>query len=299
MGFRVSTGESAAEALVRMILEQIDSALLEFSDASLDRHESLHQVRKRNKKVRALLRLGRGALEDDRYRAENAWFRDTSRLLSALRDETGLIEAMDRLKPLVKGTPAAEMVARQRQGLLDRRSPETALAAPLRQAAGRLRVARRQIESWQFEGTGFGVFADGIRRVYRRAQREFAHALAEPSDEALHAWRKRVKYHGYHIRVLCPISPLMLNGWRDRVLGLSEVLGEDHDLAVLRQVLLPALDAQPDVAAAFTALVAERRRTLQGQAFAEGRKLFADPPDALIDRLRPLWSVWGKAGRPA
>lgn len=53
MSFTFIIGESAGDGIRRMAREQIDRALEEISDSSLDRHDTVHQVRKRCKKIRA------------------------------------------------------------------------------------------------------------------------------------------------------------------------------------------------------------------------------------------------------
>lgn len=292
MGFRIKSGETAAAGLTRMIGEQIDKALAEVAEKKRPRHEALHQVRKRNKKVRALLRLGRAAIGTARYRAENVWFRDTSRLLSALRDESGLIEAIDRLKPIINDKALSVLMDQHRALLVSQRSSDAVVIPPLRQAVGRLRIARQQMAGWQVQDRGFDCFADGLARTYQRAQQDFALALNEPSDEALHAWRKRVKYHGFHLRVLTPLSPLMLSAWRDRLLALSATLGEDHDLAILREALLPYMRQSGSMTLAFNQMIAARRRDLQRHAYAEGKLLLSDPTASVVARLAPLWSLW-------
>ena len=46
--------------------------------------EAVHETRKRLKRLRASLRLGRYAMGDETYRRENAAFRDLGKRLSAL-----------------------------------------------------------------------------------------------------------------------------------------------------------------------------------------------------------------------
>ena len=44
----------------------------------------------------------------------------------------------------------------------------------------------------------------GLLRSYRDGRKAFAQARREPSIEALHTWRKRVKDLWYHERLLAP-----------------------------------------------------------------------------------------------
>ena len=98
MGFRLQRGESINEEIQRIAEEQLEKAVAEIQDGELDRHEAVHQVRKRFKKIRGLIRLVRPAFEKT-YQRENAMFRDAGREISAVRDAQSLIEAFDRLVP--------------------------------------------------------------------------------------------------------------------------------------------------------------------------------------------------------
>lgn len=60
---------------------QLEEALADLDAEELDVHASIHEVRKRCKMIRALLRLTRPVIED-LYEAENAALRDAARLVS-------------------------------------------------------------------------------------------------------------------------------------------------------------------------------------------------------------------------
>jgi hypothetical protein len=84
MSCRIEPDASVEPAVRRMAVEQIDKAVGELTADHLDRHEGVHQARKRFKKIRAVVRLARGS-PGGTYSAENAWFRDIERELSAAR----------------------------------------------------------------------------------------------------------------------------------------------------------------------------------------------------------------------
>ena len=96
MAYRFKRGNSSVEAGVRRIAtEEIDGAIDEIDDNGLELHETVHQVRKRCKKLRGLIRVVRPAFDD--YQDENAAFREAARALSYVRDTEALIETYDDL----------------------------------------------------------------------------------------------------------------------------------------------------------------------------------------------------------
>jgi hypothetical protein len=73
----------------------------------------------------------------------------------------------------------------------------------------------------------------------------------------------------------------------------SELMGEDHDLAVLLEW---AEQRAPDSAAAIAGTVTRRRAELQAEAFALGARLYAEKPGAFVRRLERWWEA---AAEPA
>ena len=57
MSYSIQPGERLIDGLRRIAVEQLDRAIDEVDDATIDRNVVVHQVRKRCKKIRAMLRL--------------------------------------------------------------------------------------------------------------------------------------------------------------------------------------------------------------------------------------------------
>ena len=72
---------------------------------ALPEPEKIHQIRKRCKKLRAVLRLVRPGLSEF-YASENAFFRDAARVLSPLRDTQSVLDAYDGLMKRYRGEVA-------------------------------------------------------------------------------------------------------------------------------------------------------------------------------------------------
>jgi hypothetical protein len=85
IAYRIPPDEYPETVLRRIAREEIGAAI-EDIDSAADLHEAVHEVRKRLKRIRGLLRLFRPAFPA--YFAENAWFRDEAARLSELGDAT-------------------------------------------------------------------------------------------------------------------------------------------------------------------------------------------------------------------
>jgi CHAD domain-containing protein len=294
MSFRIEAGETQQAALRRIACEEIEAALDEIGDDALGPHETVHEVRKHCKRVRGLLRLQRGAFAG--YSDENASLRDAARPLSAVRDAAALIEACDALAARFCAPLEADAIGALRDALITRRdalSEEMDLSARLSETAESLRSAAERIGGWHLDASGFDAFGDGLERVHRRARRAMQRAQADPSDARLHEWRKRVKYHRYHLRLLHDLWPPVMAPLRDAAKLLSDRLGDDHDLAVLRHTILeePLIGGIGD-REMLLALIDRRRVELLAWSRPVGLRLLAQPSGSLRRQIRALWEAW-------
>jgi CHAD domain-containing protein len=266
-------------------------------DEDLDIHETVHEVRKRCKKVRGLLRLIRPTCEDT-YEVENAHFRDSARILSETRDATTLIESFDALVRRFSEESGQETMPELRRLLVEHRekvAPSRAVEERLDRFRGSMREVRIRIVDWPLDSDDLvTVFAAGFKKTYGRARNAMKAARAEPTNERLHEWRKRVKYHRYHVALLRDMWPPILKGRRGAVKKLTDLLGDDHDLAVLGETLSgePERSHARETVERFRDLCEARRRELQVWAFLEGRKLFTDKPKDWKHRVERWWGAW-------
>lgn len=296
MPYRVKKGDDGIQDAVRRIAdEQIGRALDEIADDALSFDERVHQVRKRCKKLRGLLRLVRSSFDD--YSDENKTFRDAARLLSGVRDVDTLIETFDELmehySEEIDRDGFASIRERLRRDVKEvRQDAETAVRMETFRRT--MDKARERAAGWKLDDEGFDAVAGGLRKTYKRARKRMQAAWAEPSAEALHEWRKRVKYHWYHTRLLREINPEMMSPRETMADELSDLLGDHHDLAVLDERLMEAPEQfGPKTGLdAFRALLHRRKDQLEERAFELGRQILAERSKALARRLGGYWKVW-------
>ena len=306
MPYRFKRGEEFGDGVRRIAKEEIDKAIAEIDDVSLDRQEAVHQVRKRCKMIRGLLRLARGAYaSDDTYGVENAWYRDAARRLSGLRDAEAMIECYDRLMDHYAGQVDRRSLASIRRRLVSRLKSQGAQDVDERLKGFRkaMTEGRERVSLWKFHAADFDAIESGLVRTYKRGRKGLATAYAEATDEAFHEWRKRIKYHWYHMRLLCGAWKPALAARRDLVDQLASTLGEDHDLAVMRQTLCHSANEfrNTPTRRKLLGLVDRRRAELHAGAQPLGERLFAESPKAFGKRLRVYWKTWraGKGMRKA
>ena len=283
--YRLKADEALPDAIGRVARGRIDHAVDELRGKSGSTpEEAVHEARKDMKKLRALLRLSRDELGKATYRRENACFRDAARELAGTRDSDVMLEALGALEL----PPGAGWELRKAMQAERGRAGEDGRDAAARAAVAILKEARGRVDEWRLERDSFGALAGGLERTYRRGRRGFRAASDEPSVESLHEWRKRVKDLWYHHTLLRQLWPPVMTAVGDQAHDLSDLLGDDHDLAMLAgwmRAHAPA--AGPE----FFEAVERRREELQREALSLGALLYAEKPSAFVGRLERLWNT--------
>jgi CHAD domain-containing protein len=294
MGYKLKARESVGDGIRRIVVEDIDDALQSLGDSA--KVEPVHEARKRVKRIRATVRLARGAFAKKAFQHENQQFREIGRGLSDIRDADVLVQTFDLIKPDLVKIPAATATTVERL-IAERRDATTRAAmktGEVERARTALKKARARASRWDLDGHGWSALAPGFERVYRDGRSRFDAAVDDPVSDNWHAWRKRVKDLMFHTRVLHGMWPSVFASWTEDLDKLGECLGQHHDLAVLRGVLLA--DVRGHVPAphlrTIVAAIDARLEGAEADARKMGERLYKDSPKDVLDRLHACWQTW-------
>lgn len=300
MSYCLYSTESIVDGVRRIAHEQLHKAIDEVIDTNLGIHEKVHQVRKRCKKMRGLIRLTRPAFEDT-YQRENARYRDAARSLSGIRDAQSMVSTFDDLVEHFQTQINREHFQLIRQQLVERRkrlaNQKIEQEQLLESFLVEIEQGKQAVDQWSLDQKGFKAIAGGIKKTYQRARRMQETAADDPLAENLHQWRKRVKYHWYHLRLLKNCWPELINVHRESAYRLSDLLGSDHDLFVLDQEIKDSrdeFDNSRDVEM-LLALIKQRRSTLLSQIGPLGKRVLCESPQAFAQRFNGYWQAWKKS----
>jgi len=298
MAYRFQAQETIPTGIKRIANEQIELSIYRLTDElEVDRTEAIHSARKHFKKLRALVRLVRDQVGQAAYKRENRCFRDAGRELSALRDAEVRIETLDALIEHYQDAIVPDQFQGIRQVLVAGYNATQKSEGPTDQEIGTivadLNAAQARIQAWTIPDQ-WQALQGGLHRVYQRGYKAFLRAWDPPTAERLHEWRKRVKYLWYHLRILAPIWPETLAVMKQQAKALSDLLGDDHDLAVLRAFIVaaPAAFTDDEQLGLLLALIQLRQLELQNQAYFLGQRLYAEKPQAFCDRMAVYWQAW-------
>ncbi len=210
----------------------------------------IHVVRKRLKRARAIHKLARPALDETRYRREQAWFRDRGRRLSQARDVDVLFETHMRLAHQGARNTEADSVGDPVRGALHRLRHETHLASPpsrlLDEVAEELMVNAREWDTVSWVPNQARLIRDALRPGIAR----FASALDDVASgqtvERFHTLRKRVKDLGYQMDFMAKRVPAAGKRLRRTADRLGELLGWHHDVWLFADRLM-AMEELPGI----------------------------------------------------
>jgi CHAD domain-containing protein len=310
MPFRFSRRRALEADVARIARKQAEKAVSGLRAGETDA-EGIHVARTSTKRLRGLLRLLKPEL-GGRFGIEERNLSKVQKALGPLRDNQVLLETFDevfgsrakraraRALPDALASIRAELEARVLAERLDGEVQDRVAVA-----RSELSKVGRRAKAWAPRHTkregGFGAIERGLEATYRRARKARDEAYREGTAEAFHDWRKAVKYHGHHLRLLSPIEPDRIGRRLRDNERLGDLLGKDHDLAVLDAVLVARASAfeSEQKARSARSRVAGRQQNLRRRAEPLGKRLFAETPAAFRRRVRAWFRAWRKGGAPA
>jgi len=292
MAFRLNREAAIGVEIRRLVLHQLERAISELrtvGDPESD--EAIHDARRRVKKIRAIIRLVQPAL-DKAYRAVDRDLRTVSRMLAPVADGQGIIKTLEELARRYRKLLPRRAVASIREGLRDRgaRTDHEAHArGVIGIAAETLRSERRRVKHWSIHGDGFRAIASGLEESYRRSRHAMILAWSKPKPGHYHAWRRWVKDHWFHVRLIEDRCGEHLLTYQRRLEALDGVLGEYHNLILLREVLTTDGYLNRPETTRCLGVVSRYQQLLRRHAELLGVRIYAEKPRRYVRRLGRLW----------
>ncbi len=304
--------ERLAAGLRRMALGQSEMTIVRLEQATpATMGRTVHDARKAIKRLRTIVRLLEGQLGADVCAREQAALRRAAGALAGARDAEVMLATLDRL---VERHPGALSGKRQIERLRkrmarerDRAERRAADPASRLAAVNELRAFQRRAAAWPLlEAEGLGSIDRGLRRIYRDGRRRRRRAARKRAGmRAMHQWRKRVKDLRYALEALERAEPVRRGSrsrreraraesrWLHRAAKradeLGELLGEEHDLAVLGRWLERngrRRGLKRGMRRKLQKLIAKRRSELRRRALRDSAQIYERSPEQFMTRLR-------------
>jgi CHAD domain-containing protein len=291
MAFRLKLNEPVDKGFRRIGLEQIERATSQLEASGSASATSVHEARKSLKRMRALLRLFRPGLGETVFREENARYRDIGAMLAQARDSHVLIQTALKLETLPGHVTNAGLAALRKQLQEDVAATAAVSDDVISEALAKLSKAAKVSRRLKAGDGSFDVVEAGLKRSYGKALECFDAAYASGHDENFHDWRKTVQQHWRHMALLSRAWPDHFASRVTAARALSQILGDDHDLAILCAHVraLPAGRLSAMHAGEIERLASARQQELRAEAAPRGRQLFAEGAKGHARRVAVLW----------
>lgn len=285
MAFELHLGRPLAAELLRLLQDEIGGALGEL--AGTPDEAAIHAARRHIKKARATLRLLDGnAHQRALARCENE-LRAAGRALAPSRDAAVLLRTIDALSRARPPKATASALQDLRQAWQTPGTPQLN-AEELTAARLALQESGATLTGYAAGACDFDTLARGFVTTYRAGRRALKRALRTPEAERLHALRRQLKHHLYHLRLLRPLWPGPLTALHAQADRAAQLLGLHHDCAVLRERLASSALPLADRTRVDT-LAAKRQDRLAPEALDICRRLYAEGGGSYKRRLKTWW----------
>jgi CHAD domain-containing protein len=287
--YRFEKGEDLRDAIRRIPSEQLSRAAAVLSQPGDSLEKAVHEARRCIKRARSVLRLVKFAIPKT-YARENSRLREVGRSLSELRDSHALLQTLEDLKDQAKGRhedSSRRLAFEGAHAYLESRREQVAKSMDeggMEQSIAGVKSALTHIEKLTYAK----VDARGIRRsLYKsvkRGMQAFKAVKDDPEAEKFHDWRKRAKDLRYQLSLLSELRP-DLQGYSKSAKDLEQLLGDDHNLAVLVQLLGEARDSGGGDLQFLLKTISGRQSALRGQARKLGKQLYGEKRKIWKQRL--------------
>ncbi len=298
MAYVFKSEGSIAHNINRILSEEVKAALDSLEKPDQPTSEAIHSIRKRIKKIRALVRLVRSELKEKDFRRQNGDYRTLGQQLSPLRDATVMINTLDKLRQAQPTIVAPQVFTSLQKALITQqdRAARQFFDDPtqINGVIKAFRQASQRVAGLSKRHKGFRVMAPNLKGIYQQARKALKVAIHTPSIDHFHELRKDVKTLWYHTRLLEPIWPELFKAYALELGRLGELLGDDHDYGVLAQMIDSdqLLVGNKQTKEALLQGLHGQRIQLQAQIYPLANRLLAEKADGFVKRFERPWKLW-------
>jgi CHAD domain-containing protein len=297
MAYRFILDEPFSDGIRRISTGQIRRIGRELSSKT-DVHAGIHQSRKCLKRLRALFVLLEGMVPETAWRRETGRYRSIARSLAGARDLHAMLETLARLRARFGAAALGPYVVtfeaeiRRRLDSIEQSSADGAVEFARRE----IERAARGLKRLKIGSVDLDRMVAAVTTTYGAARDTRTRAYRTGIDEDFHEWRKHVQRHWRHMQLFLPAWPEELTVRVQLASRLSEVLGDDHDLWMLINLIeleRAAERAGKREVRELSEFCHRRQAELRQEARALGKRLLAERPTAFARRLAAYWRSAG------
>lgn len=255
--------------------------------------EVIHELRKKCKRIRGLLRIVKYSIGKT-YIKENRFYRNLARELSISRDNYAAIETIVKLSKNLN-FPLNHEATQETFDYFEKRTDMIKNEKLIEGFEIKISNSLERIDNWELKGDGFNAIKKGLKSTYQQGIKMMTTASLSSSPENFHEWRKHAKYLNYQFELITPIWRNIIESYINETERFSELLGYDHDLSLLN-IKINHANFNLDEVIKKQLLVSIQSEHIKNrkEIFILGKKIYHEKPECFIKRIESLWNIWEK-----
>jgi CHAD domain-containing protein len=278
----MSANRDISISLKEIITGQLNNLLLQIRNNNQSPEILVHEVRKGIKRIRSLFRLFKPAISEYDFHIINELIADAGRSLTLHREAVVNYQTYKEIERSINDSisTSAKVIINQ---YLSKEVKEAysnignAFNNQILNVSFQLSKIRDKIDSLNVRNYSHDLFILALEKNYQKTIHYFSICRISLHLEAIHKWRKFCKHVFFQVR----FGPLPeneeSNKFAEQLNILSEILGKEHDLAVLNLHFIKHI--YKDIEAKDRTILLQyfdRERTnFQKKAFWHGREIFS------------------------
>lgn len=280
MKYYLKTNEALSKGIDRVVRGLLDRSYRLLTDNEENPDIAVHEVRKYAKKLRALLQLLSPGMSRKTFRQIDHALRDFARQLNGTRDSATLLASLNRVRQYYKPflddsatAPVFEALLLRHETAM-RMHQETVDIAKIEDQLQQLAARLDELDRFDFS---LDTLLTSLENSYCNGRRTLKALRTSATTKRRNEFRKQVKRLRYQLRLMSQWNPEQLEPVINDLGELGELLGKEHDLAGLIDVL-PAIAGAGDNPARIElleSLAESRRNGLLKQALQLGDELYS------------------------
>ena len=292
MSFHFHPTETLEKGFRRILDEEISRVQAVLRASNINKAKAVHDARRTFKKMRAVLRLVRPAIDPEPYDTLNKTFRDWGRELSASRDAYVVTQTLNmllqRYENYLDEEPINIIRAYLQAQYKKSRHDNPLTRADMIALADQMPEVLDFIDDKSLITNRLSILTGGLEQTYIAGMKAFDNARANKEAPLFHEWRKQTKYLWHHHQLLNLYWPAIMEAYSDEYHRLSELLSDEHDLAILHNRL-----QQDDMQQLYESYrdpldccIRDQQNALRQSAIDKGRMLFSESPNIFVKRIK-------------
>lgn len=297
MAYRLRPAEPFTAEIRSVVEDQLTRAMQALEHQPCGPHRAIHDARKRFKRARAVYRLIQPDVPEFRD-TENHRIRAAAQSLSVVRDADALIETLDHITDASASPEERAALATASRTLIERRDriadQQQDLPARIEAAAKTCRETIAALDGLvldDYPRRTARCLSKAWKKQRRKAWSALSRCLRRPDAETFHELRKSGQTYCMHLALLREIWPSAMLTKQTQTRRLVKLLGREHDLSVLRNLVYsePELFSDHEARAVILGVIVRHQQALRAEALDIAYRVFVDSPENEAALIAILW----------